>query len=269
MTATDISSLSPVLSKVRESIRQGIEGSIRYLSIEQRHPMGLRLRAWTRSAETRSAIMSEDSRIEIMVRWLNYARRSELVVLRLCYALPLTDMDTLYVSNVVMDAEIWSLTFGAFKRLKSIHVSGAIACGLIPALCRTADKNSASDDGHSGAGGASGSHHRGEGRRFLINPLKSSFPGLKSLVLEGVHFYSRHESRYIDINQLHTCLARRRTSNIGLDSLHLTDCYYLDDADVDLLRDTVARLECDCIDLKPYAPPAYAEEDTTNTEEGP
>lgn len=246
MTATDISSLSPVLSKMRESIRQGIENPIRYLSIEQLHPMGLRLRTWTRSAETRSA-KSEDSQLEIMVRWLNYARSSERVVLRFCHALPITDIDTLYVSNVLMDVGIWLRTFGAFKGLKSIHVSGAMACGIIPALSRALDKNSASRDGHTG---------------------KSSFPGLKSLALEGVYFSIRPGLGYINANQLHACLTWRRTSNVGLDFLDLIQCYYLADAHANLLRDTVTRLECDCIDLRPYTRPTYAEEDT-DTEEGP
>lgn len=237
MTNANISCLFAALSKVREN--EICQEPIRYLKIDWGTPH-FSLRAWTASCVYTP--LSDDPPLDVKLRWSVPSDTSDMktrIASQFCRTLPWTHLDTLNIGCLNLDATEWLEIFGGLAGLKTIHVRGRTACGIVDVLNKR------------------------------VNKSPAHFPGLKILILGWVSFYKgasdlRHfglkkpHLQHLDKDQLCTCLMQRRASSVGIEELHLSYCYHINDVDVDLLSRTVGRVEWDGINQTPRMhPQAY------------
>jgi hypothetical protein len=141
------------------------------------------------------------------------------VIFDICSALTLTDLRTIFVYNADLSEAAWLSAFGHLTSLRSVHVSGPSAYGIVSAL--------------------SGEKDDIEG--FFLS-------GLHDLWLKGTQFVDFNAMRFF--RELQICLMTRRQGGAEIQELHLHKCRSLYSEDVDLLKEIVGVVDCDKIELE-------------------
>lgn len=230
MPDSNISCLIPVLSKVRESTKGGIQDPIIFFHIENNIEY-IRLRGTSYGTDSKHPQIWSSPHIHIELELLyhiNSNRTRARGISRLCCALPLTLLTNLYI-DIDLDVTEWLVAFGGLPELTTIHVCGSTACGILAALMQPVDQSPPamfSTDG------------KRESEPVYTNERVTSagatFPGLKVLILESTNF-SDHG---LDLDDLRTCLVQRSStrSELKLQELHLLQSYYLSLEDIGSIR---------------------------------
>lgn len=231
----DFSSLVPALSRIyKESYAQEVSTDrIRCLSIQVTQIPGeywMRLYLWSRSCgpSDRPPLIEAHIQLDLQVH-SNNAEKSERGVVQLCNAFPLTDLDTIHISDVDILMEEWTAYFGGLTELVNIHVDSPYACGLVDALIPAVKQFSmeATD---------------------IIPATDIFFPALETLVLEHVEFSLEGYTSFIDLDDLRDSLMGRYECHAEIQKLCLVDCFSLENWGVDLLSEIVVDVTWDGIE---------------------
>ena len=244
-TGSDFSGILKLLSSHSRS-PTGIpdKRAIRVLDIRYEAPQSLSVRAWTKLPE--ESHTGADIKLDLSCH-SSSSPVIDVITVAICKAVQIAHLRSLRLSYVSgMDQQKWIEMFGSLPKLHTVHVVGSSAHSFIAALteARLSPTPVLSETTLTSCQSP---------RRPVLRRGKSSvspvyFSALKTLTLEEVKFKGIVPASD-PFEDLKNCLIGRGERKAEIQELRIRECSYLEEGDVDLLREMVGNVDWDELEV--------------------
>ena len=244
-TGSDFSGILKLLSSHSRS-PTGIldKRAIRALHIHHDTPQTLVVRAWAKPPE--ESHTGADIKLDLSCH-SSSSPAVDVVTMGICKAVQIAHLRSLHLSYVSgMDQQKWIEMFGSLQKLHSVHVVGSSAYSFIAAL--TEARPSPTPVLSETPLTSCQSPKRPVLRRGKSSASPVYFSALKTLTLKEVKFRGVVPASD-PFEDLKNCLMRRSERKADIQELRIRECSYLEEGDVDLLREMVADLDWDEVEM--------------------